>query len=378
MTSAADRLANGGMTTPPNGTMLDGGVLIVGTGLLGTSLGLALRRAGVDVRLRERDPDALAAAVRLGAGRAEASESDAAALAVVAVPPEATAGMVVQLLAEGAAEYVTDVASVKTGPVRQVRAMAPEPGRYVGGHPMAGREVSGPHAALVDLFEGRPWVLCPDEATDPHAVTRALAAVRAAGAVPVTMPPAEHDAAVALVSHAPHVVAALMAGRFIDAPTQDLRLAGQGVTDVTRVAAGDPALWTEILTANSAAVANVLRGLRRDLDRVLDALDTSSGPDGRAALRAVLAGGVDGRSRLPGKHGTPHVEYTTVTVVVDDKPGQLAALFADAGAAGVNVEDVRIEHSPGQPVGLVELDVRPGADTLLTKALRERGWTVQG
>ena len=366
-------------TEPPttNGGLLNGGVLIVGSGLLGTSLGLALRRAGVDVRLRDRDPDVLAEAVRLGAGRAD-EQGPPAAVAVVAVPPEATSAMVIQLLTDGGAEYVTDVASVKAGPVRQVRALAPEPGRYVGGHPMAGREVSGPQGALVDLFEGRPWVLCPDDGTHPHAVTRALAVARTAGAVPVTMPADEHDAAVALVSHAPHLVAAMMAGRFVDAPQHEMRLAGQGVADVTRVAAGDPELWTEILTANAAAVGNVLRGLREDLDRVLTALETSSGPEGRAALHEVLGDGVAGRGRLPGKHGSPHVEYATVTVVVDDKPGQLAALFADAGAAGVNVEDVRIEHSPGQPVGMVELDVRPGADAVLAERLRDQGWAVQG
>lgn len=362
--------------TTQNGTVLAGGVLIIGTGLLGTSLGLALRRAEVDVRLRDADPDALAEAVRLGAGRVD-DGSDPAAIAVVAVPPEATAGEVLRVLADGSAEYVTDVASVKAVPVQQVRAQATNPGRYIGGHPMAGREISGPRGALVDLFEGRPWVLCPDDATDPHAVTRALAVARLAGGIPVTMPAAEHDAAVALVSHAPHVVAALMAGRFVDAPAQEVRLAGQGVTDVTRVAAGDPSLWTEILTANAAAVASILRAFMADLDRVLKALDAAGDADGRAALRTVLAGGVDGRSRLPGKHGTPHVEYATVTVVIDDRPGQLAALFADAGAAGVNVEDVRIEHSPGQPVGMVELDVRPGLDDVLAKALAARGWHIR-
>lgn len=359
-----------------NGALLDGGVLIVGSGLLGTSLGLALRRAGIDVRLRDRDPGALAEAVRLGAGRPD-QPGPTAALAVVAVPPEATAATVVQVLAEGSAEYVTDVASVKAGPVGQVRALAADPGRYVGGHPMAGREVSGPSSALVDLFEGRPWVLCPDEGTDPHAVTRALAVARTAGAVPVTMPADEHDAAVALVSHAPHLVAAMMASRFVGAPHHEMRLAGQGVADVTRVAAGDPALWTEILSANAGAVAAILRAIRKDLDRVLAALDTSSSPEGRAVLREMLSDGAAGRGRLPGKHGAPHVEYATVTVVVDDKPGQLAALFADAGAAGVNVEDVRIEHSPGQPVGMVELDVRPGTEVVLAEQLRARGWAVQ-
>jgi prephenate dehydrogenase len=268
------------------------------------------------------------------------------------VPPAVTAAVVAEVLDHGLAEYATDVASVKVLPASQVRRLASEPGRYVGGHPMAGREVSGPGSALVDLFEGRPWVLCPDEGTDPHAVTRALAVARLTGAVPVTMPAADHDAAVALVSHAPHLVAALVAGRLTRAPEHEIRLAGPGVSDVTRVAAGDPVLWTEILAANAAG--------------------------GRDDLTRLLRSGVDGRGRLPGKHGAPPTDYATVAVVVDDRPGQLAALFADAGRAGVNVEDVRIEHSPGQPVGTVELDVRPGAEVALTVALQAAGWSVRG
>jgi prephenate dehydrogenase len=357
------------------GGPLDGGVLIVGTGLLGTSLGLALRRAGVDVRLRDHNADALAEATGLGAGEPDEG-GPAAALAVVAVPPTATAAVVAEVLDTGLAEYASDVASVKELLAEQVRSLAGEPGRYVGGHPMAGREVSGPGSALVDLFEGRPWVLCPDQGTDPHAVTRALAVARAVGAIPVTMPAADHDAAVALVSHAPHLVAALVAARLAEAPAHEVRLAGTGVTDVTRVAAGDPALWTEILTANAAAVSDVLRALRADLDHALAAL--GSPLTGREQLAGLLRTGVDGRGRLPGKHGAPPTDYATVTVVIGDRPGQLAALFADAGKAGVNVEDVRIEHSPGQPVGLVELDVKPGADIVLAVALREAGWSLQG
>jgi len=360
-----------------NGESLAGGVLVVGTGLLGTSVGLALRRAGVDVQLTDQDDDAVAEAAKLGAGRRH-EQGAPVALAVIAVPPAATAVAVASVLDDRLAAYATDVASVKVAPVEQVRALAAEPGRFVGGHPMAGREVSGPAAALVDLFEGRPWVLCPDEGTDPQAVTRALEVVRLAGAVPVTMSAADHDAAVALVSHAPHLVAALVAGRLAVASDHEVRLAGAGVGDVTRVASADPTLWTDILAANAAAVADVLRRLRTDLDQALLALDQDSATRRRDELGALLESGVAGRARLPGKHGAPATSYATVSVVVDDRPGQLAALFADAGRAGVNVEDVRIEHSPGQPVGVVELDVGVGAETVLAAALRTAGWTVHG
>lgn len=360
-----------------NGESLASGVLVVGTGLLGTSLGLALRRAGVDVQLTDRDAEAVAEAAKLGAGR-RFEPGPAVALAVIAVPPAATPAAVASVLDDRLADYATDVASVKVEPTDQVRALAAEPGRFVGGHPMAGREVSGPGAAQVDLFEGRPWVLCPDRETDPQAVTRALEVARLAGAVPVTMSAVDHDAAVALVSHAPHLVAALVAGRLAVAPDHEVRLAGAGVGDVTRVAAADPTLWTDILAANAAAVAGVLRRLRTDLDRALRALDEQSPVLRRDVLAGLLESGVAGRARLPGKHGAPATSYATVAVVVDDRPGQLAALFADAGRAGVNVEDVRIEHSPGQPVGVVELDVAVGAETVLATALRTAGWSVYG
>ncbi|NED98349.1 prephenate dehydrogenase [Phytoactinopolyspora alkaliphila] len=353
---------------------MTGGVLVVGAGLLGTSAGLALRRAGVDVRLRDSKAEVLREAIGRGAGRAEEPGDPPAALAVVAVPPETAGDVVADVLTSGAAEYATDVASIKALPAARVRERMGSTGRYVGSHPMAGREISGPGAALADLFEGRPWVICPDEHTDQQAVTRALAVARMVGAAPVTMSITDHDDAVALVSHTPHLVAVLMAARLVDAPAHEIRLAGPGIADVTRVAAGDPALWTEILSANAPAIRDVLRNLRADLDRTLAALDA---PDtAQAQLYQLMRSGVDGRARLPGKHGAARTDFVTVSVIVDDRPGQLARLFADIGAAGANVEDVRIDHSPGQPVGMVEIDVRPGTDQTLRAALTESGWRV--
>ena len=255
---------------------------------------------------------------------------------------------------------------------------AREPERYVGGHPMAGREVSGPKAALPDLFEGRPWAVCANDATATEGVELVEAMVRQVGAAPVQLGPAEHDVAVALVSHTPHLVASLVAGRLAAAPDNQIGLAGPGVSDVTRVASGDPQLWSEILTANADAVIEVLQALRGDLDHVLDALERAAvaGAPVGAELRDALERGVAGRGRLPGKHGAQRVPMAAVQVVVADRPGQLARLFADVGESGVNVEDVRIEHRLGQPTGVVEIDVRADEHFVLAEALSGRGWMV--
>lgn len=352
-------------------------VHVIGTGLIGASIGLALRARGVAVLLSDADPVTLAQAVARGAG-APAEPGAPVDLAVVAVPPQLAGAVVQRALDEGLAQAVTDVASVKSPVVAEV-GTHPRASRYVGGHPMAGREVSGPGGATPDLFRGRSWVLCPADgpdvpAADAAAVELVTQLALLVGATPIRMTPRDHDAAVALVSHAPHVVSALVAGRLRGAPATEVRLAGGGVADITRVAASDPALWREILAANAGAVATVLRSLRDDLDAAIDAL---RGGDTEEVER-LLQAGVAGRGRLPGKHGSPHAEYAIVPVALTDRPGQLARLFADVGAAGVNVEDVRIEHVPGEPVGLVELSVRPGAENALAAALRGAGWTVHG
>jgi prephenate dehydrogenase len=352
-------------------------VLIVGTGLMGTSLGLALRARGVETYLSDRDPTVARAAAELGAGL-DRLPPGPVTLAVIAVPPIAVAAVLADLQGKDLAAGYTDLASTKAYIQGEVERLAVDPAAFVGGHPMAGRERSGPGSARGDLFEGRPWVLTPTARTAPDVLDRVAAVVELAGATAYIMTPAEHDHAMAMVSHAPHVVAALVAARLADAEPAALGLAGPGVRDVTRVAAGDPALWREILATNSAAVAAILDAVGADLATVAMELRDRPGP--ATALPATvdaLARGNRGVERIPGKHSTAPARYQSVPVVLDDRPGQLAALFAAAGAAGINIEDVRIEHSPGQPVGLVELDVRPDVADDLAGVLRERGWIVQ-
>jgi prephenate dehydrogenase len=356
------------MSLDPSQTTTFGTVRVVGTGLLGTSVALGLRSCGVRVVLHDPSPTALALAVDVGAGERD-SAGGPFELVVVAAPPDVTATVVAQELAAHPEAVVTDVASVKAGIVRQLRVAGVSLERYVGSHPMAGRERSGPIAARNDLFIGRPWVICPvDGGPQDVSLVRRLAV--ALGATPTVMSPEEHDAAVALVSHVPQVAASLVAARLRDAPDAMVGLAGQGLRDVTRIAGSDPSLWAQILGANAQPVRAVLQNLRADLDGVLEALalldregrDSASPADGaRGVLAHAVAAGNAGRERIPGKHGSAPTTYALVTALLPDRPGQLARLFADIGEAGINVEEFALEHAPGQQVGLASVAVLPAA-----------------
>ena len=358
------------MTDPaPSTGPLVGPVHVVGAGLLGTSVGLALCRAGVEVWLSDHNHEHLRTASGLGAGT-PAPEEGTPQLTVVAVPPDHIAEVAVEALERGG--VVTDVGSVKSLPLEQV---ADHVGigvlsRYVGSHPMAGSERSGPLAASAELFDGRPWAIAPHVHSAPEAVELVEALARTCGAEPIRLSPVEHDRAVARTSHLPHLLAVLTAGQLAEAMPEQLTLSGQGVRDVTRVAAGDPVMWGQIIRANRAAVSEILRDVRDDLARLLDALRT----DDEETLGEMLARGVTGTQAIPGKHGGPAIATASVFVLVPDHPGELGRLFADVGEIGVNIEDLHIDHDPGRPVGLVELLVEESAAESLREALEARGW----
>jgi prephenate dehydrogenase len=190
------------------------------------------------------------------------------------------------------------------------------------------------------------------------------------GAEPVRLSPVEHDRAVARTSHLPHLLAVLTAGQLAEAQPDHLSLSGQGVRDVTRIAGGDPDMWSQILRANQAAVGEILRDVQADLARLVEVLE-SGDPD---TLSEILTRGVTGTRAIPGKHGGPALRTAAVFVSVPDHPGELARLFADVGEIGVNIEDLYIDHDPGRPVGLVELVVQDTAAESLRSALDTRKW----
>jgi prephenate dehydrogenase len=355
---------------------LTGPVRVVGVGLLGASIGLGLRAKGIEVILADASPTHLAIAVDYGAGR-PAEPGDRPQLVVVCVPPDVTADVVAAELDAYPEALVADVASVKLAVYEDLKARGADLSRYLGTHPMAGRERGGPMSGRADLFVGRPWVVAAHGGVTYQDASAIDDLILDLGATLVELTAEQHDAAVALVSHVPQVVSSLMARRLIDAPHASVNLAGQGLRDVTRVAASDPELWVQILGQNAGPVTEILRGYRDDLDRFIDALENMDAPGARRRVAEELFGGNTGVERLPGKHGVDR-RYSSLIVMVDDRPGQLARLFHDVGDAGANIEDLRLEHSPGAQVGLAEISVLPEVLERLTDELAARGWRIAG
>lgn len=357
--------------------------VVIGAGLIGASIGCSLVRRGWAVHLRDAQPSHAQVAAGLGAGSLVAPEPTGVDLVVVAVPPRAIAGVVAEALVTYPAAAVTDVGSVKAGVLDELWSTGEPLGRYVGSHPMAGSHRSGPVSARADLFVDRTWVVTPHRRARPEATARVRALAEACGARAVIMDVKDHDAAVASVSHLPHLVAALVAGHLTDVPADHLVLAGQGLRDVTRVAGGDPALWEQIVTANSAAVLAELYALQHQLQGVIEAVEaapaaepTGPGSRGGTGLRDQLERAVQGTRRIPGKHGAAPVAYSQVVVEIPDAPGALARLFAEVEAAGVNVEDIAIEHDADRPLGYLALSVAPPHGPALAASMAAAGWTV--
>lgn len=350
-------------------------LLVVGSGLIGTSVAMALRSAAprLAVFVSDRDEETLGLAVHVsGAGAWDGKPVDHL---VIAAPPRAVGQLVREYL--DLTTTISDVSSVQSRPQREVETIPGAAERFCGSHPMAGREGGGPAAAAAELFRGRPWVLVPSPATAPVALAAAAWVASACGAVTLRRSAGEHDDAVAAVSHLPQLVASALAAALREETDDALALSGPGVLDTTRIAASPAQLWAELVADNAPAVVPRLARVRALLDEVQAA--AGSGEDVLAgAVGDLVTRGNAGRARLPGKRGEGPDTFRWVSVVLQDRPGQLAALLAAAATAEINVEDIRVDHVPGLPLGLVDLAVSPGDASRAVSGLRSLGWTVPG
>ena len=350
---------------------LDKNILVIGTGLIGTSIALGLTAQGAKVFLSDIDAEALIDAIKVS-GATEYSGQEIAVV-FVATPPASVAKVIAAAAKAHPKAVITDVASVKGSIFRELEQIGNiDWDRIVGGHPMAGREVSGAIGAQGNLFLDRPWVIATGEQTSSAAIATVKALVESLGAFPVVRTIEEHDRAVALISHTPQVVASVLAGELMDAEGSYIELAGQGIRDTIRIAGSDSNLWTEILSDNSEFIAQQVTQVANHLLEFATALDSGN----RDSVSARLVKGNLGRDRLPGKHGSSRQLTAILAVRLDDKPGELARLFTVAAQSNVNLEDVRIDHSLGHPTGLVELTISPSSLELLKRALESESFVV--
>jgi len=338
---------------------------IVGTGLIGGSIGMALRARGWHVTGTDRDAARAARAVELGALDELGVDPDAeitfVATPVRAIPDAARAAL------DAGPGIVTDVGSVKGSVVAAVDSP-----RFVGGHPMAGSEQEGVDGADPDLFSGAVWVLTPTPRTDDEAFSRTASIVRDLGADLVALDPEHHDSLVAVVSHVPHLTAAALmqlADRAAAEHRALLRLAAGGFRDMTRIAAGHPGIWPDICGENREAIVEVL-------DRLVDALREVRGivaADDRARLLDVLDRSRAARLNLPSRVVQPE-QLCEMRVPVPDRAGVLAEVTTLAGRLDVNIADLEIAHSALGDEGVLILLVEDTSAERLRAALVEAGY----
>jgi prephenate dehydrogenase len=340
-------------------------VRIVGSGLIGTSIGLGLALNGVGVSMQDSD----ARAKGLAEDLIKSPSTSPVDLVIFATPIGALNSVLDREFEGNPKAAFIDISSVKFKVKVDVSTSHLPLNRFLPTHPMAGREVGGAESARADLFQGRPWIV-DTHGVDRDVVEKASELIQLLGGHQIDLDSSEHDRAVALVSHLPQLVSSLMAKQLNGGEEAWLGLAGAGLRDTTRIAGSDSKLWREIITANSQALTPLLRALQNDLNNLIASIEDEN------SIAELINEGQKGRARIPGKHGGKAREYTFLPIVIEDKPGQLAALFDECAKASVNVEDLTIEHSPGQFTGLITLALSENDAAKLSDHLKSNGWSV--
>jgi prephenate dehydrogenase len=343
-----------------------GKVRIVGSGLIGTSIGLGLVQRGIAVEMVDSDPSAQALARDLTGGVVVVDPE----LVIFALPTSGLSQVIQSEISINPQSTFMDVGSVKSEVVLQVKTFLGLSTRFLPTHPMAGREIGGASSARADLFQGRSWILTPEADCAPESKSLVLELIKCLGATPIELTAQDHDAAVAKISHLPQIAASLVAKQLTGTPAEWMELAGQGLRDTTRIAGSDEKLWKEIIYSNRAEISQLLISLQNDLTRMINSLDDP------AKIAELIAAGRDGKAMIPGKHGGKAREYSYLPIVIDDKPGQLGAIFNECAAMQVNVEDLNIEHSPGQLSALITLSLSADDAEKLSAHLTSIGWNV--
>ena len=341
-------------------------VRIVGSGLIGTSIGLGLVQRGVQVQLVDSDLKAQSLAQDL-VGAVSISNPD---LVVLAMPTSQLAAVMSTENQLNPLSTFIDVGSVKNEVVLYVETISGLCKRFLPTHPIAGREIGGASSARADLVQGRSWIITPSADVDSASRQLVLELIEHLGATPIELSALDHDGAVARISHLPQIASSLIAKQLTGTPPEWMELAGQGLRDTTRIAGSDESLWKEIIYSNRSELEQLLINLQNDVQSMIDSLEDPQ------QIAQLIAQGRAGKALIPGKHGGKAREYFYLPIVIDDKPGQLGAIFNECAAMDVNVEDLNIEHSPGQLSALITLALSESDAAKLSTHLTSIGWNV--
>ena len=343
-------------------------IRIVGAGLIGTSVGLRLKAAGSTVEIIDIDPNAM----KLAADLVKSESITEPDLIIVTVPISANTEMVINQLKNNSRSVVCDFASVKSDLLLKVKELSANPDNFFSLHPMAGREINGAENARADLFEGRAWIGISDSFKDAKNKEIAQNLVQMCGGTLYWLTSKEHDELVAKISHIPQILSSVIAGSLESLSTENLNLAGQGLRDLTRLASADAALWSQILAENHVSIAPVIDSIINNLKNVKQSIVNRNASE----LNDFFNKGNTGKSKIPGKHGAKNRDYSYLPIVIDDKPGELARIFNECATVSVNIEDLSIEHSPGQETGLITLALSSSDCIKLSNHLENLGFKV--
>lgn len=346
---------------------LNGPVKIIGCGLIGTSMALRLKEVGLELILADSNKENLDLASDLLEAKEVSSDPK---LILIAVPPEQVFEVAMSECAIHPAAIFIDVSGIKSKLMNKVEGFPELAKNYVSVHPMAGRETSGPQSARSDLFKSRAWIISKSGESSAEAIAVARELGNLMGSTIYELDANTHDSVIAAISHLPQVLSSALGASLTGVGVDELNLAGQGLRDVSRLADSDPGLWGSLLIGNSDEILPKIREVINRLSSLVLALEK----DDKNLVVQFLEDGREGRNRIPGKHGLAKRDYTYLPIVIDDKPGGLARIFNECAEIDVNIEDLSMEHSPGQAVGLITLALTSDDANKLQKHLLSKGW----
>ena len=346
---------------------LKGPIKIIGCGLIGTSIALRLKEDGLNLILSDTNKSNLDLASDL-LGFKEISNDPA--LILIAVPPEQVFDVAKAEFSANPSAIFIDVSGIKSKLINKIEGFPELSRNYVSVHPMAGREMSGPQSARSDLFKSRAWIISETMDSSSEAIATARELGFLMGSTIYEVDAKTHDAVIAAISHLPQVLSSALGSSLKEVEVEKLNLAGQGLRDVSRLAESDPELWSSLLVGNSEEILPKISEVINRLSSLATALQIGD----RSSVIEFLEAGREGRNRIPGKHGLAKRDYTYLPIVIDDKPGGLARIFNECAEIDVNIEDLSMEHSPGQAVGLITLALTSDDAVKLQKHLISKGW----